>query len=60
MSMTLLAAVLLPWLGAAVLFGQPNDARGRCAWLAGAVVALAIAALATLRASAGPGCPSWA
>ncbi|MFZ5491710.1 MAG: monovalent cation/H+ antiporter subunit A [Pseudomonadota bacterium] len=44
--MTLLAAALLPWLGAALLFGQPNDARGRCAWLAGAVVALAIAALA--------------
>jgi multicomponent K+:H+ antiporter subunit A len=44
--MTLLAAALLPWLGAAVLFGQRNDARNRCAWLAGAVVALAIAALA--------------
>ena len=41
MPMTLLAAVLLPWLGAAVVFGQRNDARDRCAWLAGAVVALA-------------------
>ena len=47
MPMTLLAAVLLPWLGAAVVFGQRNDARDRCAWLAGAVVALAIAALAS-------------
>lgn len=46
MPMTLLAAALLPWLGAALLFGQRNDARDRCAWLAGAVVALAIAALA--------------
>nr|WP_236953315.1 monovalent cation/H+ antiporter subunit A [Immundisolibacter cernigliae] len=45
MPMTLLAAALLPWLGAALLFGQRNDARDRCAWLAGAVVALAIAAL---------------
>ncbi len=43
--MSLLAAVLLPWLGAAVLLGLANDARDRCAWLAGAVVMLAIAAL---------------
>ncbi len=46
--MSLIAAALLPFLGAGLLAGQANDARDRCAWLAGAVVALTIALLASM------------